>query len=180
MEKRSEDGKIYYAKLKDDGLVNFPSINVLQVVVGDSIHFQLNCSSPIANKAHLLVNQPGSDFKNRIMTPLISITKDFKDNAVANDIKEKLTSYDPINESPNTIEFQVAFKYPGNFFYQIEYFDESLSGTNYTKADWILVHPYLLSSSKSFSLESLTIQTNMGRCLGKFKDWEKMLALSLF
>jgi glycogen debranching enzyme len=178
MEKDLDEGITYYADLNDEGRINYPSENILQIVAGDKIIFHISAGAPIANKVHLLVNQPKlgtGKFGRRSSMALLRLKKRSSSSAIQERLREHLVHIDPLPQPSGAIEFVVEFSYSGSFFYQIEYFDKKLERMNFTEPDWIVVHPRLETPNKTLKAESLTMQTVYPRCLGKVKNWPKVI-----
>jgi len=124
----------YFTELNDDGLVNYPNENVLQVNVGDTIIFHIKPGSKISNHPTLHINLPqitsenlylkAVEFKEslrkRPSAPKLADSQQDEDEPAAINIEPKISTF-------GLNEFEVKFDYPGSFFYQIEYFDEKIN-----------------------------------------------------
>lgn len=178
MEKDFNEGITYYVNLNDEGRIDYSAENILQIMAGDRIVFHINAGASIASEAHLLVNQPIKGIgklSRRSSTTLNKLKKRSSSSKIQEALKEHLVNIDPLPQAAGGIEFLVEFPYSGSFFYQIEYFDKKLERMNFTEPDWIVVHPILETPNKTLKAESLIMQTVFSRCLGKVKDWPKVM-----
>jgi len=158
-----EKSKTYYVQLNDAGLPDYPDINLFQIMTDDTIVFWISSESAIANKCRLITSLTKSDQRrsHKFLTPLNTNEE--------NPQKDLLASFEPTKLS-DRLEFHIQFPYSGSFFYQIEYSDK-----NFTKPDWILVHPYLNTPQGLLTADSLIIQTVLTRSLGKVRNWPKII-----
>jgi hypothetical protein len=133
MEGTRYQGIVYCADLNNQGRVDYPRSEVLQINAGDTIVFRLPPASPISNRAHMRINLPDtkadklSYHSSQSLPTLKKTPSAVKLNAIA-DIK--LASLEPVKTPLGGLEFPVLFKYPGSFFYQIEYFDEHVNSSS--------------------------------------------------
>eukprot|EP01022_Parablepharisma_sp_SALTPOND_P008156 TRINITY_DN135298_c0_g1_i1.p1 TRINITY_DN135298_c0_g1~~TRINITY_DN135298_c0_g1_i1.p1 ORF type:complete len:1666 (-),score=190.28 TRINITY_DN135298_c0_g1_i1:86-5026(-) len=177
MERRHQEGVVYYVELNDDGSISYPKENILQIMVGDHIVFHINAGSPISLKPYLRINQPqlGEDkLYHKSAITLNTLKKRPSMEKLQDKVEQALARIEPTVKPLGGIEFEVEFTHPGSFFYQIEYFDTKLKMFNFTRPDWIVVHPRFITRHGEFTAESMIIQTIFCRCLGKVQNWPKV------
>lgn len=177
MEIKPSKGITYYAELNDDGLMTYPKEHIFQIMADDKIIFHINSGSPIGRKSFLRINQARLGEDNLYHKSAITLNTLKKRPSLAKmvDLSEQdLARIEPKIMPFGGIEFEVEFPHPGSYFYQIEYFDSNLMTTNFTRPDWIVVHPKFITRNGEITAKSIVMQSVFCRCLGKLKDWPKV------
>ncbi len=190
MKHEANSGLTYYAELNDEGLIDYPKENLLQINVGDSIIFHINAGAAIGKRARLRINMPelGKDnlyYKSTTSMHTLRKRPSVPKLNLMHAEERGLTRVQSRTRPFVGTEFEVHFKYPGSFFYQIEFFDPAINmmskkrvanfRVDYTRPDWIVVHPKYETKHGEITSESMVIQTVICRCLGKLSRWSEVL-----
>lgn len=123
----------FIADLNKDGQIDYPKNEINQIFAGDSIILCLNTIFPISHKAHLVINLPKEDTgkPSYLNSSPISNLDNHEEHKITKD--SFLAEIKPIRPSFGKIQFEIFFKYPGNFFYQIVYYDSNLKSFSNVK-----------------------------------------------
>lgn len=163
---KSEPGSaLYCATLNSEGLIEYPRTEeLLQISAGDTLLLKLPKDLPIANHALVRLNLPS--IRN---DQLIYDTAAPLPCAEPNPEPSPLATISPSEAADGDLQFELRFRYPGSFFYQIEYHQPDENVTRHTKPEYILVHPAGIVPGGMVLLSVLT------RCLGKLARWPLVL-----
>ncbi len=152
MAKKTEhfaSGTTYLAELNDEGLMNYPKENLLQITVGDTIVFHIKPGSPISKNAYLRINLPqisSDNLYHKTAAFMESLRKrpsspKLTESAAEDEKDPGLACIEPTERAFGDLEFEVHFKYPGSFFYQIEYLDQNLN----IRSNFVFPSPFMLT-----------------------------------
>jgi len=125
---KEESGKIYYVDVNADGTITYPKSELLQIDVGDTIVFHLRSGLAITRNARLRINLPTMKESNPkyINAQALRTLKRPSSKIINEALLRELALIEPKKNVFGGIDFQVLFKFPGSFFFQIEYYDTKL------------------------------------------------------